>query len=41
MDVGSGVLLDVEGEIGWVSVSVVLLPSNKADPKAKSRAEPA
>jgi hypothetical protein len=38
---GSGVLLDVLGEIGRVSMSVILVPFPKGNPKGNSKPEPA
>ena len=37
---GGGVLLDVHGEIGRVSMSVILVPFPKVEPKAEPKAEP-
>ena len=37
LGVGSGVLLDINGEIGWVSMSVILVPF-PGSPKPESAA---
>ena len=37
---GSGVLLDVHGEIGRVSMSVILVPFPKAEPKSEATPAP-
>ena len=37
---GSGALLDIHGEIGRVSMSVILVPFPKGDPKPEAAPKP-